>query len=54
LNAAGDEVAPAAAFSMPEMTTFLNRRFYGIFTPPLTPCCEMIMMGINMVLKTLV
>jgi hypothetical protein len=36
LNAAGDEVAPAAAFSMPEMATFLNRRFYGIFTPPLT------------------
>ena len=26
----------AAAFHMPEMATFLNRHFYGIFTPPLT------------------
>jgi len=29
-------MAPAAAFHMYEMATFLNRHFYGIFTPPLT------------------
>jgi hypothetical protein len=36
LKVAGVEMTPALAFFMTKMATFLNRHFYGIFTPPLT------------------
>jgi hypothetical protein len=31
-------MSPATYFHRPEKTTFLNRRFYTIFTVPLTIC----------------